>query len=347
MCRRPQLESLEERCLLSGNVVLEWNQLMLDTVKSNHLSPVLVTRVAAIESAAVYDAVNDIDRSHAVYFADVQASHGASLEAAAAQAAHDTLTALFPAQQAMFDATLSADLANIPPGRAEQGIQVGQAVAQAILAWRSTDGSNAHVTYTPRTAPGDWQPNPTAFLPAALPQWGNVTPFAITSGSAFRAPPPPGLDSPEYTAAFNEVKSLGDINSTTRTAEQSQIAKFWYGPAGTYTATGYWNQIAQEVAVQQGDSLVQNARLFALVNLTEADAAIAVWDTKYTYNFWRPVTAIRNADTDGNPDTVADPNWTPFLVTPNHPSYCSGNSGVSTGAATVLAAFFGTDNISF
>src|SRR5205807_458306 len=127
--------------------------------------------------------------------------------------------------------------------------------------------------------------------------------------------------------------------------EQSQIARFWYGAAGTYTATGYWNQIAQEVAVRQGNSLVQNARLFALLNLTEADAAIAVWDTKYTYNFWRPVTAIRAADADGNPDTAADAGWTPFLVTPNHPSYNSGHSGVSSGAAAVLAAFFGSDAI--
>ena len=345
--RRLQVESLEERCLLSADVVLEWNQLMLDTVKANHVSPILITRDAAIVSAAVYDAVNDIDGSYTTYFANVNASHGASLEAAAAQAAHDTLTALFPGQQATFDAALAADLAGIPPGRARQGVDVGQAVAQAILAWRSTDGWNAHVNYTPGTAPGDWQPTPPGFLPAALPQWGNVTPFGIPSGSAFRAALPPALNSADYTAAFNEVKTIGDINSTTRTADQSQIAQFWYGQAGTYTAAGYWNQIAQEVAVQQGNSLVQNARLFALLNLTAADAAIAVWDTKYTDNFWRPVTAIRNADTDGNPDTVADPNWTPFLVTPNHPSYCSGHSGVSNGSATVLAAFFGSDNISF
>ncbi|HEV3079236.1 MAG TPA: vanadium-dependent haloperoxidase [Gemmataceae bacterium] len=341
------VEALEERCLMSADVVIEWNQLFLNTARANRVSPVLITRDAAIVSAAVYDAVNDIDRSYTPYFADVKASQGASLEAASAQAAHDTLSALFPAQQATFDATLAADLANIPPGRARQGVAVGQAVAQAILTWRSTDGSNAHVNYTPGTAPGDWQPTPPAFLPAALPQWGNVTPFGIPSGSAFRAAPPPALTSADYTTAFNEVKTIGDINSTTRTADQSQIAQFWYGQAGTYTASGYWNQIAEEVAVQQGNSLVQNARLFALLNLTEADAAIAVWDTKYTYNFWRPVTAIRAADTDGNPDTTADPSWTPFLVTPNHPSYCSGHSGVSSGAATVLAAFFGTDAISF
>src|SRR5439155_24560985 len=313
------------------------NQLMLDTVKANHVSPILITRDAAIVSAAVYDAVNDIDGSYTTYFANVNASHGASLEAAAAQAAHDTLSALFPGQQATFDATLAADLANIPPGLARQGVAVGQAVAQAILTWRSTDGWNATVNYTPGTAPGDWQPTPPAFLAAALPQWGNVTPFGIPSGSAFRAAPPPALTSADYTTAFNEVKTIGDINSTTRTADQSQIAQFWYGAAGTYTASGYWNQIAGEVAVQQGNSLVQNARMFAMLNFTEADAAIAVWDTKYVNNLWRPVTAIRAADTDGNPDTTADSSWTPYLATPNHPSYPSGHSGASSGAATVLA----------
>jgi membrane-associated phospholipid phosphatase len=179
------------------------------------------------------------------------------------------------------------------------------------------------------------------------PQWGSVTPFCIPSDSAFRPPPPPALTSADYTAAFNEVKSLGAANSTTRTAEQSQIARFWYGAAGTYTATGYWNQIAQEVAQRRGDSLVQDARLFALLNLAQADAYFAVWDAKYTYNFWRPVTAIRAADTDGNPDTAADPAWTPFLVTPAHPSYSSGHSGISGAAAAVLAAFFGTDAIPF
>jgi hypothetical protein len=180
-----------------------------------------------------------------------------------------------------------------------------------------------------------------------VPQWRHVTPFGIPGDSAFRPPPPPALNSPEYTAAFNEVKSLGAANSTTRTAEQSQIARFWYGAAGTFTAGGYWNQIAQEVAVQRGNSLVQNARLFALLNMAQADATFAIWDAKYTYNFWRPVTAIRAADTDGNPDTAADPAWTPFLVTPNHPSYNSGHSGVSGAAAAVLAAFFGSDAIPF
>jgi membrane-associated phospholipid phosphatase len=343
---RPAVEALEDRCLPAADVILEWNQLLLDTAKANKASALAFTRDLAIESAAVYDAVNAIDRSYTSYFADVKAPRGASLEAAAAQAAHDTLAALFPGQKATFDATLAADLAGIPPGRERLGVAVGQAVAQQILVWRSTDGSTTQVTYVPGSGPGVWQPTPPNFSAAASPQWGSVTPWGIPSGSEFRAPPP-SLDSQAYADAFNEVKTIGDINSTTRTAEQSQIAQFWYGATGTYTSPGYWNQIAQEVAGQRGNSLVQNTRLFALLNLTMADAAIAVWDTKYTYNFWRPVTAIHAADTDGNDGTDADTNWTSFLVTPNHPSYISGHSGVSSGAAAALAAFFGTDAVSF
>jgi membrane-associated phospholipid phosphatase len=344
---RFSLEALESRCLLSSDVVIEWNQVFLDTFKADRVLPLYFSRDAAIVHSAIYDAVNDIDRSYTPFFVDIKAQPGASLEAAAAQAAHDTMVALFPAHQATFDATLAADLAGIPPGRAMLGTAVGQAVAQQILAWRSTDGSNAQVTYVPGTDPGDWQPTPPAFAPAVAPQWGSVTPFCIPSDSAFRPPPPPALTSSEYTAAFDEVKSLGAANSATRTAEQSQVARFWYGAAGTYTATGYWNQIAQEVAQQHGDSLVQDARLFALLNLAQADAYFAVWDAKYTYNFWRPVTAIRAADTDGNPDTAADPAWTPFLATPAHPSYNSGHSGISGASAAVLAAFFGTDAVPF
>jgi membrane-associated phospholipid phosphatase len=209
----------------------------------------------------------------------------------------------------------------------------------------------------PGSGPGFWQPtprpNPTPppaelpGLPAAAPQWATVTPFCIPSDSAFRPPQQPDLDSPEYTAAFDEVKSLGARDSTTRTAKQTEIARFWFGGAGTFTSGGYWNLIAQEVAAQRGDSLVQNARLFALLNLAQADAYFAVWDAKYTYNFWRPVTAIRAADTDGNDATTPDPGWTPLLVTPNFPSYVSGHSGHSAAAAAALAAFFGTDAVPF
>jgi membrane-associated phospholipid phosphatase len=338
---------LDDRCLLSADVVLEWNQVLLDSLKDDHLLGLYFAREAAIVHAAVYDAVNSIDRSYTPLFADVKAPRGASLEAAAAQAAHDTLAALSPAHQETFDATLAADLAGIPPGRARLGIAVGQAVAQQILAWRNTDGSALHVDYRPVEGAGHWQPTPPAFADSVAPQWGQVIPFSIPSGSAFRPPPQPALDSAEYTAAFEEVKNLGAANSTMRTAEQSDIAQFWYGSAGTYTSVGYWNQIAREVAERRGDSMVQNARLFALLNAAQADSYFAVWDAKYTYDFWRPVTAIQAADTDGNDDTAADPAWTSFKGTPPFPSYVSGHSGDSAAAAAVLAAYFQTDAVPF
>jgi membrane-associated phospholipid phosphatase len=338
-----RVEQLEDRCLPSANVVLEWNQLALHAVGQARLSPVFVSRDLAITQAAVYDAVVAIDRSFEPYFAHVHASRGASIEAAAAQAAHDTLATLFPTQAGTFDSALAADLADIPPGRARQGTDVGSEVARQILDWRSTDGSGATVTYTPGTDPGDWQPTPPAFLPALAPQWPYVTPFAMSAGSQFRPAPPPALDSAEYAAAFNEVKSLGRVDSTTRTDEQTQIAKFWNDGPGTAFAMGYWNRIAAQVATDRGLGLVQDARLFALLNIAEADAQIACWDAKYTYNLWRPVTAIRAADTDGNPATESDATWTPLLVTPNFPSYTSAHSTLSAAAAGVLTALFGDD----
>src|SRR5262245_41737049 len=342
----PRVELLEDRCLLSADVVLEWNQLALHAVGQARVNPAVASRALAITQVAVYDAVNAIDRSFEPYFAHVQASRGASLEAAAAQAAHDTLSALFPSQAATFDAALAADLVGIPPGRASQGVEVGQAAAQQILTWRSTDGSTAVVTYTPGTDPGDWQPTPPAFLPALAPQWPYVTPFALSAGSQFRPAPPPALDSAEYAAAFNEVKSLGRAGSTTRTDEQTQIARFWNDALGTAFAMGYWNRIAEQVATDQGLGLVQDARVFALLNIAMADAHISCWDAKYAYNLWRPVTAIRAADTDGNPDTEPDATWTPLLVTPNFPSYTSAHSTLSAAAAGVLTALFGA-NYSF
>src|SRR5690242_20924880 len=293
-----RVERLEDRCLPSANVVLEWNQLALHAIGQARVSPVVASRALAITQAAVYDSVNAIDGSFLPYFAHVHASRGASPEAAAAQAAHDTLASLFPAQAGTFDAALAADLVGIPPGRARQGTEVGHDVALQILDWRSTDGSGAIVSYTPGTDPGDWQPTPPANLPALAPQWPSVTPFALAGGSQFRPAPPPALDSADYAAAVNEVKDLGRADSTSRTDEQTQIAKFWNDGLGTAFALGYWNKIAQTVATEQGLNLVRDARLFALLNIATADAIIACWDAKYTYSLWRPVTAVRAADTD-------------------------------------------------
>src|SRR3954451_6618993 len=343
---RPRLEPLDDRCLPSANVVLEWNQLTLHAIGQARVSPVVASRALAITQAAVYDAVVAIDRSFEPYHAHVQASRGASPEAAAAQAAHDALAALFPAQAGTFDAALAADLVGIPAGRGRQGIGAGHEAAQQILAWRSTDGSTATVTYTPGTDPGDWQPTPPALLPALLPQWPNVTPFALSAGAQFRPAAPPALDTAEYAAAVNEVKDLGSATSPTRSAEQTQIAKFWNDGLGTAFAMGYWNKIAQTAAADRGLGLAADARLFALLNIATADAQISCWDAKYAYNLWRPVTAIRAADTDGNPDTEADAGWTPLLTTPNFPSYTSAHSTLSAAAAGVLTALFG-DNYHF
>src|SRR5262245_20841497 len=272
------LEALEDRCVLSADVVLEWNQLAVHAIGQARVTPMVASRALAITQAAVYDAVNAIDRSFEPYHAHVHASRGASLGAAAAQAAHDTLTALFPSQAGTFDSALAADLVGIPPGLAMQGVAVGHEVARQILDWRSTDGSGATVPYTPGTNPGDWQPTPPAFLPALAPHWRFVTPFAMTSGSQFRPDAPPALDSAEYAAALNEVKDLGRVDSTTRTDEQTQVARFWNDGLGTAFAYGYWNRIAQEVAEDEQLSLVKDARLFALLNIATADALISTCD---------------------------------------------------------------------
>jgi hypothetical protein len=342
------VESLEERYLLSTDVVLSFNQAVLDAIRAD--APVIgfTTRDLAIVHAAIYDAVNDIDHTHSVFHVAVDAPPGASPEAAAAAAGLVTASALFPDQQELFKATYEKAIAEIPDGQAKaDGIAVGRFVGQETLIWRSTDGSDAMVDYTPGNNPGDWRPTPPNFAPAQTPEWPFVTPFALDSGSQFRPPPPPSLTSPEYTAAYDEVKDLGRIDSTIRTPEQTEIAKFWEGKAGTPQIVGYWNEIAETAAQSQGNNLDENARLFAELNVTLADDAIAFFDAKYTYNRWRPVTAIQLAKETGNPDTIGDPNWLPLLNTAPHPSYVSAHGATSGAAASVLANFFGTDNISF
>jgi hypothetical protein len=224
---------------------------------------------------------------------------------------------------------------------------MGRSAAHRVLAQRRHDGADEVVEYVPPAGPGMWQPTPPANAPAVLPQWPGVTPFALASADQFRPAGPPDVTSPEFAADFNEVKSLGARNSTTRTAEQTQIALFWADGAGTATPPGHWNEIAQQLAIDQGNNLVENARMFALLNVALADAGIASWDAKYAYHCLRPVTAIRNAAGDGNDLTEADVAWTPLIGTPPFPSYVSGHSTFSAAAATVLAGFFGTDDLTF
>jgi membrane-associated phospholipid phosphatase len=342
------VEALEGRLLLSGDIVLRWNSIALASIRNASLNPFAANRTLAIVQAAVYDAVNSIDQSYTPYLALIPAPAEASKDAAAAQAAHDALVGLFPTQASALDLQLKASLQGLKDDGKTAGIQVGQTAAQNLLAARANDGSDKTVDYTPGTNPGDWQPTPPAFAAPLVPQWPLVSPFCLQSASQFRPPPPPALTSPEYTAAFNLLKEMGSFTSATRTADQTEAALFWQGIATpSSTPAGMWNEIAQEVAVAQTNSLVQNSRLFALLDLAEGDFGVATMDGKYAYNFWRPVTAIRAADTDGNPDTEADPSWTPLMATPNHPSYPAAHSTLSTACATVLASFFGTDAVSF
>ena len=285
---------------------------------------------------------------YAPYLVTRRAQSWASEEAAAAVAAHDVLVSVLPAQQATLDAALASSLAAVPNGKAEDaGVAFGKLVASRMIAERADDGSTDVVTYVPGNEPDDWQPTPPNFPTAALPQWATVEPFGISSPDQFRAAPPPSLNSPAFTAAFNQIKAIGAQGSTTRTAEQTDIARFWAGPSGTVQPPGHWNSIARGVADSQDNSLAENARLFAQLNIGMADALIAAWDTKYAYSFVRPVTAIRNADNDGNPDTVGDATWLPLLTTPGHPSYMAAHSTLSATAATVLAEFYGNDAIPF
>jgi hypothetical protein len=320
----------------------------LQAIRTGLTPPPVASRNLAIVHAAVYDAVNAIERTHKPYAVDVPALPGTSAEAAVAAAAHTALAALFPAQTATFDTQFSASLATIPDGPAEDaGVALGNLVAGSMLALRASDGATTIVPYTPGTDPGDWQPTPPAFAPALLPQWRDVTPFAMTSGSQFTPDGIPSLTSAEYAAAFNEVRAIGDVNSVTRTADQTDIARFWANGGGTSTPPGHLNRMAQAAAEIRHNSLAQNARLFAELNVAMADAAIMAWDAKFETNFWRPVTAIRAGDTDGNPATDANPTWTPLLTTPPFPSYVSGHSSFSGTAAAVLRNFFGTDNVTF
>jgi hypothetical protein len=343
------LETLEGRVLMSGDPVVSWNNAVLDTLTALGPGGPAAGRPLAIVQVAVYDAVNAIAHDgHRGYLYNLPAPRVTSVDAAVAQAAHDTLAALYPTRAAIYDAKLAEDLAAVPDGPGERfGVALGKLTAKLVLDNRAGDHSTDVVTYTPKTGAGYWQPTPPAFAPALFPQWPGVKLFALNSADQFRPDPPPALNSPEYTAAFNEVKTVGALNSETRTADQTQIAKFWLEPGGTAGQAGHWNRIAQSVSVARGLTVPQEARLFALLSMAEMDAGVACWEGKYTYNYWRPITGINQADTDGNPDTVADPAWVPLLATPAHPSYASGHSTVSSASATVLARFFGTDNVSF
>jgi PAP2 superfamily len=346
MCAAPLVysaSSYADSAVGSADEVIQWNKMLLTIVRTPGAQPATVhpTRSFAIMHAAVYDAVNAIDATHEPYLVRIEhVSPHASQEAAAVAAAHETLLTLYPTFQATLDQQYEQSLAQIPDGADKTtGIDVGRAVALAILTLRSDDGSAATpIPFVFGNAPGDYQSTPPNFPPQPVfTHWPRVTPFALERAKQFRLGPPPALTSAVYTAAFDEVKSLGIANSTAATADQALIGRFWNG-----AIQNYWNEITQTAAHAHHLTTAQSARAFALLNLTLADEVIAFYDTKYTYNLWRPVTAIRAAAADGNPDTAADPTWLPQAgKTAADPSYPGAHATISAGGAFVLRTLFG------
>lgn len=331
-----------------ADMVTEWNAIGIDMVAAHGQTSTWASRSLAMMHAAVYDAVNAVERTHAVYRVAAEPGPEASPDAAAAAAAHAVLSALFPDRAASLDFTLERLLGGLPdgPGR-ESGVALGASVGGAIVSWRAGDHANDMVPYVPGTGPGDWRPTPPGFLPAMTPQWAVVTPFAMADPAQFRTAAPPSLPSAAYAAALNEVQSIGSMQSATRTPEETAIAWFWMDMPGTITTVGRWNKVAAFVGEQRGLTLAENARLFALLNIALADAGITAWSHKYEYGLWRPITAIREADTDGNPDTVRDATWQPLIMTPPFPEYVSAHSTFSAAAAAVLERVFGTEDVYF
>ncbi len=371
------------------NVVEEWNSIAVDASGLDHtppaegesrtfaeqLGPGRSSRAMAIVHIAMYEALNSIVGGSTSYLGLRRAPRGASLDAAVAKAAHDTLAALYPAQS--FDAELFRTLARVRDRRARiAGLVVGSEAARRILAVRSADHADHDeprmgVDYLPGDAPGEWRQDPISLIPLALgAHWGEVTPFVISHAEDFRAPVPPSLDSAEYAAAFNEVKELGGdgvVTPTVRTPEQTQIGIYWAydGTPSLCAPPRLYNQIAVQIARQRGTGIVQLARLLAILNVAMAEAGIVAWESKYFYAYWRPVAGIREADPgtgpsglgDGNDDTEADPEFSPLGApasnlngpnfTPPFPAYPSGHAVFGGALFQTLRRFYGTDDIAF
>lgn len=323
-----------------AGVVLRWNRTLLGIVRTPGTQPATVhaTRGFAMMHAAVSDAVVATTGRGRSLLARVDGGRGASPVAAAAQAAHDVLSTLYPALAAALDRQLDGDLATVDDRRSRAaGVRVGRVTARRLLAARANDGSAATPPVLhPGTRPGEYRPTPPNFTPAVFTHWPAVRPFVIERAGRFRPPPYPHLAGQRYAQAANEVQRLGQDTSTARTADQTTQARFWAAPIWNY-----WNEITQSVIIARAGGLATAATVFARLNLAFADAVIAFYDGKYHFRIWRPVTAVRLADTDGNPATRADPSWNSLATTPADPAYPGAHSVVSAAAATVLRDAFG------
>jgi hypothetical protein len=325
-------------------VILDWNQRLTQSQGAGNLYSF---RQYAILHIAMFDAANSVQQLYTPYLTSVSGSTGASEEAAAAQAAHDVMVALYPASTADFDSALATRLATIPQAAAAQGAEVGRQVAQAVLQWRAADGSaNPDPAYSPPALPGLWQPA-SAGQVAAGTRFPNMKPFALLTPTQYLPVPFPPLNSAEYAESFQQVYELGRVDSVVRTAEQTQLARLIAGVNFRPSPFAMWNAVARDLATSRQMSLVDTARLFALLNASMHDGLLTSQTSKYVYQLWRPVTAIAHADADMNDATTADATWAPLLGTPPYPSHASNVSCIATSASRVLAQALGNDQIPF
>jgi hypothetical protein len=327
-----------------ADVVLDWNTIAVNTAVANKANPFAQARYAAIVQLAVFEAVNAIKGDYQPYVGTIPAAPGASAEAAAIEAAFDVLSTYFPASASTLATERTNSLAQIPDGPAKDaGIATGDAAASAMIALRINDGASPPQFKVPDPAvPGEWQATPSCPVINGVAsgialQWQNVTPFGISHASDFLLGPPPALTSNQYARAYNEVMTVGSINSTQRPQDRSNVALYYAASSPTQV----FNQAAQQVAQQQGRSLSENARALALINMAMNDSLVASFFNKYQYNFWRPETAIHAGGTDGNPKTEPDPNFAPFITTPCFPSYPSNHGSAGNGAAEVMRHLYG------
>jgi PAP2 superfamily len=321
-----------------ANVITDWDEKARNFVQpGTAFPPPTAARTIAILHVAMFDAVNSIEPHYKPYKVQLSASPNTSKDAAAAAAAGAVLIKLVPDAASDVQSAVTNYLATLPEGDAKsEGIKLGQEVAAQILEARSNDGASAPDAYRPKTKPGIYIPTPIT----VGSQFPNVTPFALTSPSQFRPKPPPSLKSEQWARDYNEIKDVGERNSTKRTARQTEDARFWLlvGPRAS-------QPLPRQVAIARNMNVLDSARFMALVSIATMDAVIAVFDAKYKYEFWRPITAIRNGDTDGNPATERLATWQPIDTTPMHPEYPCAHCIVSSAVATVIKAMLGTDEI--
>lgn len=329
-------------CVLFGSPetkadpVLEWDAIMEETVRSS--DPMTQVRAAAITQLAVFEAVNSVVGGYEPYVDKIPVPPGASAEAAAIGAAHHALVRLYPDRESGLNGLRDASLAAIPAGPArDDGVEVGIAAAEALIALRTNDGYGATLPFTPGTGPGEWQPTPPAYASAVGAAWGRITPFGVTSVTRFRPPPPPPLRSLRFARDYNEVKRVGAADSVVRPPDRTDVARFYAVALGVEC----YHQGARQVSAVQGKSLVENARILALLSMAVCDSLIASKSAKYHYRLWRPVTAIRAGASDGNWMTRPDPNFLPLITTPPFPSYPSNHATMGGAARLVLDRMYG------